>query len=86
MPFTKFLIVIFLTLLLLVDFAVAQPLVQKLNETASVDWSRQVIFTSGSSASLPPDSDASQRIAAIERAKAAAVENNLLEVFWCGRS
>ena len=75
MPYTKFLIVNLLTLLLLVDFAVAQPLVQKLNETASVDWSRQVIFTSGSSASLPPDSDASQRIAAIERAKAAAVEN-----------
>lgn len=75
MPFTKFLIVKLLTLLLLVDFAVAQPLVQKLNETASVDWSRQFILTSGSSASLPPDSDASQRIAAIERAKAAAVEN-----------
>ena len=64
-----------LTLFLLVDFGVAQPLVQKLNETASVDWSRQVILTSGSSASLPPDSDASQRIAAIEGAKAAAVEN-----------
>jgi len=75
MPFTKFLIVNQLILLLLVNFAVAQPLVQKLNETASVDWSRQVILTSGSSASLPPDSDASQRIAAIERAKAAAVEN-----------
>ena len=63
MPFTKFLIINLLTLLLLVDFGVAQPLVQKLNETASVDWSRQVILTSGSSASLPPDSDASQRIA-----------------------
>jgi len=69
------LIVNLLTLFLLVDFGVAQPLVQKLNETASVDWSRQVILTSGSSASLPPDSDASQRIAAIEGAKAAAVEN-----------
>jgi len=34
-----------------------------------------VILTSGSSSSLPPDSDASQRIAAIERAKAVAVEN-----------
>jgi len=75
MPLTKFLIVNLLTLVLLVDFGVAQPLVQKLNETASVDWSRQVILTSGTSASLPPDSDASQRIAAIERAKAAAVEN-----------
>ncbi|MCH8957105.1 hypothetical protein IIA28_17570 [candidate division KSB1 bacterium] len=75
MPFTKFLIVNLLTLVLLVDSGVAQPLVQKLNATASVDWSRQVILTSGSSSSLPPDSDASQRIAAIERAKAAAVEN-----------
>lgn len=75
MRVTKFLIVNLLPLILLVDFAVAQPLVQKLNETASVDWSRQVILTSGSSSSLPPDSDASQRIAAIERAKAVAVEN-----------
>ncbi len=75
MPWFKNFVIFQTMLLSLASFALPQTLVKKLNKTASVDWSRQVILTSGSSASLPPDSDASQRIAAIERAKAAAVEN-----------
>lgn len=75
MPWLKNIIVCQIVLLSLTSFGFSQELIMKLNESASVDWTRQVILTSGSSASLPPNSNPSQRIAAIERAKTAAVEN-----------
>lgn len=62
-------------LLFLPSILFCQPLIQKLNDVGSVDWERYVVLTSGSSASLSADSDARQRIAAIEHAKSAAVEN-----------
>lgn len=74
MTFTMILITCQLTFFW-ANFLFSQSLEQKLNESASVDWSRQVILASGNSSSLPVNSDASQRIAALERAKAAAIEN-----------
>lgn len=52
----------------------AQSLVQKLDEFSSVDWERLVIYASGRSSQLTRSSNGSERIAALESAKKAAVE------------